>query len=179
MARPLYFEIHILPMFREIDQLHMTSLFDIDLWSYDSVKTHLNQIDGFLTSPPSSNDANAVMPPSNCGGPWPEAWLALWSDWKKDPKSLPLGTAAYEVKGTGNVLTLAAKGSPSKPNAAVWLARLPGREIPPRFALYEEPPRQGIKGSPASFTLSEKFPRGSAKTVEVTDSTGTHQVPYP
>src|SRR5205823_30760 len=52
MPRPLYFEIHIRPMFREIDQLHMMALFDIDLWSYDSVKTNLDSIDGFLTAPP-------------------------------------------------------------------------------------------------------------------------------
>jgi hypothetical protein len=180
MPRPLYFEIHIRPMFREIDQVHMKSMFDIDLWDYGSVQTNINMINGFLTQHPSPNDANAVMPPSDSGGPWPEAWLALWADWKQDPKSLPLGTGTYEVRDSGGgMLRLQANGSPSKPNAAVWLERLPGRDIPPRFVLYEEPPRDGIKGTDIAFILTEDFPPGSAKYVEVTDSTGTHQVPYP
>jgi hypothetical protein len=180
MPRPIYYEIHIRPMFREIDQVHMKAMFDIDLWDYSSVKTNLNLINAFVTRAPSPNDANTVMPPSDSGGPWPDGWVATWKEWKGNPQSLPLGTATYSTQDAGGgMVTLQATGSPSEPNAAVWLERLPGREIPPRFILYQEPPRSGVKGSDLTFLLTEDFPRGGATVVEVTDAAGTHEVPLP
>lgn len=178
MPRPLWFEIHIRPMFREVDQVHMKSLYDIDLWDYASVKASLNAINGYLTRKPSATNANTVMPPSDSGGPWPEAWLALWADWKANPQSLPLGTAtdATLTRIDAGRLELTVRGMPSKPNAAVWMEPLPYREIPPRFVLYEEPPRAGIKGTDLSFELSEQFPAGSATSVQFTDSKGTRTI---
>jgi len=180
MARTVYFESHIRPMFREIDQVHMLSLFGLDLWNVDDVKTNLRTIDRFVNATPRPADANAVMPPSDTGGPWPEGWIAVWNIWKNDPKTLPLGSATYTTRdaGGGNV-TLVANGSPSVANAAVWLERLPGRDIPPRYVLYEEPPRANVKGSDTPFTLEEDFPRGSGTSVEVTDRNGTHKVALP
>lgn len=178
MPRPLWFEIHVRPMFREVDRVHMKALFDIDLWDYASVTANLDLIDGALNAAPSATDANAVMPPSNCGGPWPEEWLALWAEWKKDPKSMPLGTAteATLARIDAGMLELTVRGVPSQKNAAVWMEALPQREIPPRFVLYEEPPRDKIKGNGLSFEVVEQFPAGSATSVQFTDSKGTRTI---
>src|SRR5262245_4312005 len=71
------FELHIRPMFRLLDRQHM--LLGMDLWDYDSVKTHSAQILIKLKGP--GEPQLSVMPPARTGGPWPSEWISLFDRW--------------------------------------------------------------------------------------------------
>jgi hypothetical protein len=175
---PLYFEIHVRPMFREIDREHMLDRFD--LWDAQSVRDHLPQLKRWITAAPTVNDPRAVMPPTDSGGPWPAEWIATFLRWiDEGALSLPLATATYSVMdlGTNDQWAITADGSLSQPGSAVWLEAAPGRKIPPTFYLYEKPPLQGAAGSGDPFSIPEVFVRNGAASIEVIDKDGTHNVP--
>jgi hypothetical protein len=177
--RPLYFELHIRPMFREIDYLHMKQR-GIDLWNAEVVAKKVSQIITFLTL----SDPDQVMPAQDTGGPWPAEWIAVIKRWRDNfsSQSLPRGAGTYSItKNTprAGLCTLRATGSPSKSGAAVWLDRVPGRANPPEYVLYEEPPRAGFAGSFDPFELDDAFDPAGAKTVRVNDRNGAHDVAIP
>src|SRR5258706_8140246 len=123
---PLYFELHIRPMFREIDYLHMKQR-GVDLWDASVVSKSVDRIIRFLTQP----DPDQVMPAQDSGGPWPPEWVALIKRWRDDfgSQSLPLGLGAYSIdKDTPRAgwCTLRATGSPSAAGTAVWVGSVPG-----------------------------------------------------
>ena len=176
---PLYYEIHIRPMFREIDREHMLQMFSIDLWDYDYVKSHLVQLKGYITAAPSPNDPRGVMPPTDSGGPWPAEWIATFLRWiDEGAKSLPLGTATYSVGdlGSDDQWALSADGSPSQKDAAVWLERSPVRGTTPIFTLYEKPPLAGAAGTGDPFSIAEVFVKGAATVVTVIDRNGKQDI---
>lgn len=173
---PLYYELHIRPMFREIDHLHMKRL-KVDLWDAAYVKEHVDAIISFLTL----DDPDQVMPAQDAGGPWPPEWIEVIKRWrdKFGAQSLPRGTGRYTVvkdKPKPGWYTLKATGSPSETGASVWLDRVPGRANPPDLVLYEEPPREGFAGSLDPFEVEDSFERGNATVVRVTDKTGTVEI---
>ena len=177
---PLYYEIHIRPMFREIDREHMLQMFGLDLWDYNWVKGHLPQLKGWITGSPSPNDPRAVMPPTDSGGPWPAEWIATLLRWiDEGALQLPLGSATYTVGdlGSNDQWAISADGSPSQKDAAVWLERSPVRGTTPTFTLYEKPPLAGAAGTSDPFSLSEVFVKGAATTVTVIDKNGTQNIP--
>jgi hypothetical protein len=74
--RPI-FELHIRPMFRLLDDVHMLRLplaKRVDLSSYDDVKAKHVAIRDFLKSP-------SPMPTKKTGGPWPQEWIDLFDRW--------------------------------------------------------------------------------------------------
>jgi hypothetical protein len=77
VRRPI-FELHIRPMFRVIDRMHMIRLpvgRRVDLSDYDQVKNGHQKIADFLTG-------GNPMPPIDSGGPWPQEWIDLFARWK-------------------------------------------------------------------------------------------------
>ena len=62
------FESDIQPLFREYDRENMT--YSFDLWSYDDVKEHADEILDRLEE--------GDMP---CDAPWPEEQIGLFRSW--------------------------------------------------------------------------------------------------
>jgi hypothetical protein len=180
MARKLYYELHIRPMFREIDREHMLRW--VDLWSYDALAA-INPKTGkpwrdFVLVRLTIPDTTLLMPPPTAGGPWPEEWIRVYTDWiNNGAERLPMATATYSVlkKPTGYVLR--AKGQKKAKDYAVWLERTPGRGNPPQFVLFEEP--GALATGSLLIDLQEPFDAGEAKTVRVTDANGPQEVPIP
>ncbi len=59
------------PLFTEVDRNHMSFMFD--LWSYDEVKSHANDIYDAVS--------NQTMPPPGAGGPWPQSRIDKFKEW--------------------------------------------------------------------------------------------------
>ena len=179
MTIPLYFELHVRPMFREIDYMHMKK-HGLDLWDAAVVASNVNAIITFLTL----DDPDQVMPAQDSGGPWPPEWIAVITRWRDDFKAqaLPRGAATYSIsKDTPQPgwCTLTATGSPTASGSSVLLDRAPGRQSPPEFVLYEEPPRDGFSGSFDPFECDDAFQPAGATIVRVTDRNGSHDVSIP
>lgn len=72
---PVY-ELHILPMFLQLDRLHMLRVNSkLDFWSYDSVKANAPDIIKRACGDTPS------MPTADVGGAWPSEWRALFVRW--------------------------------------------------------------------------------------------------
>ena len=187
MARTLYYEIHIRPLFREIDRQHMLGINpDLDLWSYESLASKDDNT-GELWRVRVYEEANAVsdpfrvMPPPDNSGPWPAEWLDVYKRWlDSGAKQLPRATAStMKVTKQGSFHSLDVTGTKKGKDYMVWLDRVPGREVPPIFIVYEQPPEAGIPPTQATFSVGEFFEAKGAKTVRLIDASGTHDVPIP
>jgi hypothetical protein len=72
---PIY-ELHVLPMFRQLDRQHMLRVNpNLDLWSYESVKANATEI---LRR---AGGDQPSMPTGDVGGFWPTEWRALFARW--------------------------------------------------------------------------------------------------
>jgi hypothetical protein len=187
MARTLYFELHIRPLFREIDRLHMLGVNpDLDLWSYDSLAS-VDDDTGQLWRDRVREFAEALdeplqlMPPPSNSGPWPEEWLSLYRRWlDTEAKQLPRATATtMNVVKQGPVYLLKVTGTKKGSDYAVWLDREPGREEPPIFIVYEQPPEDHVPATGTTFSVTEFFEAKGAKTVRLIDANGTHDLAIP
>jgi hypothetical protein len=73
--RPVSFELHIRPLFRDDPDIdHMTGFFDLRM--HADVKANAQPILTRLKHP-----GKRMMPPPADGGPWPEEWIALFERW--------------------------------------------------------------------------------------------------
>ncbi len=95
------FEMHILPMFRQLDRQHMMRVNStLDLWDYDSVKRAApNIVNRACGDTPS-------MPTQGVGGAWPSEWRALFSRWVAGGfRRLALGLGRdYKLTKSGDTL---------------------------------------------------------------------------
>lgn len=74
------FELHIAPLFRLLDKLHMARLSQekrINLADYQEIRDKHAKILTMLES------TGNFMPTSDTGGPWPKEWIALFARWGK------------------------------------------------------------------------------------------------
>jgi hypothetical protein len=161
-------DLHVLPMFRLIDQEHMASFFD--LWDYDDVVAN---IDAIITR------TEADMPPAAFGGPWPPEWVDILRRWKDQgfPR-LELGTAqSYDARRTGASVRLQATGSYPTQGYVGWLDPQPGPAGERHYRLLWAPPVPPQPGAAQPFQVRERFAADAALTqVHVTDATGTQVV---
>ncbi len=187
MARTLYYELHIRPLFRQIDRQHMLGIQpELDLWSYDSLASADDNTGELwrvrVLQEAGATDPFRMMPPPDNSGPWPDEWLTLYKRWlDSGAKQLPRATAATMKvkKQQGSFYSLDVTGTKKGNDYMVWLDIVPGREEPPVFIVYEQPPEAGVPPTQATFSVSEFFEAKGAKTVRLIDASGPHDVPIP
>jgi hypothetical protein len=178
------FELHIRPMFRELDRMHMISIRnDLDLWDYDSVRK--------LSTPPPAPRGRipsrlaSDMPVTNTGGPWPQEWIDLFNRWvdagyprlslataktitaTKSPGATP-GTVDLMIEVTGDL--------PTGQLYRVWVDYEFNRKTPFEFVVYQE---AGGGSSSGSFDYASDPPFPALDTLQkitVRDAHGLHDV---
>jgi len=171
------FELHVLPMFRQLDRQHMLRVNpQLDLLDYDSVKANADTILQFV------GGNSPTMPPSGVGGPWPSEWKALFARWiAGGHRRLSLGTGqGYKLaKAIGNTHQLSCTATiPDAPDSSAWFDIVnPG----PVGATYRLLVFAGEASPPPSdttdVTVKERIdPAVAASGVTVIDGAGTHQV---
>jgi hypothetical protein len=74
-ATPVSFAADIRRLFRDVDIQHMSWF--CDLSKYEDVRDNADDILGRLMQ-----TGRRQMPPSNAGGPWPQAQIELFRKWK-------------------------------------------------------------------------------------------------
>ncbi|MFG3055870.1 hypothetical protein ACGFZP_33655 [Kitasatospora sp. NPDC048239] len=161
------FELHIRPMFRATDREHMA--FAVDLWDFDSVVENaddiLARVDG------------AGMPPDADGGPWPEEWIALFRRWHESGhKRLQTGTATFTLTRTDSAVTVTATGTFPAAGFTGWLQLESETDSAKTYVLYLEPPDAPVAGTPAAFTLKERYHPTDTRLVFAHDSSGVQQL---
>jgi len=168
------FELHIVPMFRLLDQQHMLrTRSKLDLWDYDSVKGLATQIQIRTT--------NGTMPTAETGGPWPSEWSALFARWVNGGcRRLLLGAGTnYKLVTSSGKTTLSCDVDvPNQPagDSQAWfetisvgppsvyrLCVFPGEAVPP--------PTDTM-----SLSITETVDPSSAAGVTVIDLSGSRKV---
>ena len=158
-----YWEIHIRPMFRQIDHDHMTSYFD--LFDYDAVVQNQSDIVDALTT--------SSMPPKSTGGPWPDEWIALFQRWvaANYPRLGSTTGVAYTLVKKSNMVVLTAQGTIGT-NDTAWFERLPDNTRP----VYQLVVRPGTPGASKAFKVEEKSVPAGTTSVSARDGDGEHIV---
>jgi hypothetical protein len=171
------FELHVLPMFRQIDHQHMLRVnSQLDLLDYDSVKANADTIVQFIGGDSPS------MPPPAAGGLWPSEWQALFARWiAGGHRRLSLGTGqGYKLaKAIGNTHQLSCTTAiPDAPDSSAWFDIVNPGPVGAVYRLYvfageANPPPSNT----ADVTVKERIdPAVAANGVTVIDAAGTHQV---
>jgi hypothetical protein len=179
MPRRTFYELHIRPMFRELDRQHMLQEgSQPDLWDAAIVKNKAKLILRFLES----KKDETTMPPLVYGGPWPEEWVLLFNRWVSEGcPTLDLGGAtSYTAQRAGALVVITAAVQKPGPNFAVWPDRYygpPKSGVTPDLVLYEEPldhpPPPGIVDEGVGAFL---FPAAMV-SVSLLDKTGIQTIP--
>lgn len=175
--RPI-FELHIRPMFRLLDQVHMLRLplgRRMDLMDFQQVRDgHLEVID-FLK-------AGSPMPPTSVGGPWPREWIDLFIRWTQTGfgrLASASGSNFQLVSTAPDRYALSCDVALPDSSAVAWFDIVQAR---PEAQVYEVVVEQinGAASSSTTITIEERI-RGplSVSEVIVLDATGEHRVPLP
>jgi hypothetical protein len=173
------FEMHIRPLFRQLDRLHMLRVRnDLDLWSYDSVKAYAAKILAYAGGEVPS------MPTSDVGGPWPAEWRQLFKRWMdsgcrrlaagigQNYKLAQASGGYYEVSCTVSIPDTPEGDSTAwfdildpGPTAATYqLLVFPGETAPPPVATIDIQVQERVD------------PAAAATGIQVIDAAGTHRV---
>lgn len=175
------FELHILPMFRQIDRQHMKRVNqNLDLWDYDSVKASAPQI------VIKACGATPSMPTQDTGSSWPSEWRAVFTRWIAGGfRRLSLGQGQnYKLVKIGNDFQLSCDVAiPDAPDgdSTAWFDIIdPG----PATATYRLYVFAGEAVPPATDTISINIqdhvdPAAAVNGVTVIDATGSHRVTVP
>jgi len=171
--RSTRFELHIIPMIRQLDRLHMQQFRNIDLWDYGTIATPAMsaKVLHALQAQPAD-----VMPPQSHGGPWPDEWIQLFQRWINEGfQRVGMGTATqFSAQRNGSVVALTADGPSLAPTLTVWLDRYSG-PTNADFVLYQD--QVGQSGLGQSFPVTDFFPVPTTVTqINVLDSAGIHPV---
>lgn len=171
------FELHILPMFRQLDRQHMLRVdAQLDLLDYDSIKKKADAILQFAGGDTPS------MPPPAAGGPWPSEWRALFARWiAGGHRRLSLGTGqAYKLaKSVGNThLLTCTVAVPNAPDCHAWFDVV---DPNPAGAIYRLYVFTGETVPPPADTnnvnIRERVDADAAANgVTVIDAAGSHQL---
>jgi hypothetical protein len=163
-VRTPVFELHIRPMFREIDREHME--FEVDLWDYDAVVADASEI---LTR------LETDMPPEDVGGPWPDEWVEVFRRWMMTGfRRLELGIGQYAVKRTATSVTLTATGTFPAAGYRGWLDIESQTDTAKTYVLYFEAPDAPVEAAATNFELRDRYKLDS-RSVFVHDSAGIHR----
>ncbi|ESW63063.1 MULTISPECIES: hypothetical protein [Mesorhizobium] len=175
MARTPVFELHIRPMFRVIDWAHMLPKRigpdPIDLWNYDFVCAHAEEILVELT--------NATpMPTRMTGGPWPDEWIAVFERWTAEGcKKLTLAAGSnYKLRQVGPNLALSCNATLDDVSSRAWFDFTDPTIETRRYRLVTEPLPAGQAGTPFPTTIKEQILSTTVASVVVEDAAGSHVV---
>jgi hypothetical protein len=175
--RPM-FELHIRPMFRLIDQVHMARLpaaKRIDLTDYQQVKDSHVEVSEFLQS-------GSPMPPKAEGGPWPREWIDLFIRWTQTGfghLAAAAGSNYQLVLMSQDRYLLSCDVQLPDPSATAWIDIL---QAAPDAQLYQVVMEQIENAAPSAVTLSiDERIRGPLSVAEVVvlDGTGEHRLAVP
>lgn len=175
--RPL-FELHILPMFRTLDSVHMLRLPPakrVNLTSYDDVKNQHQDILDFLTSA-------SPMPPKSHGGPWPQEWIDLFIRWKAKGfgrLTRPAGSNFKLVLTAPDHFTLSCDVPVADGSASTWFNIVQATADAQVYEIVVEQP-EGNPPAPSTIAIEERI-RGPLTTNEivVVDNAGRHALAIP
>ena len=172
---PVFFELHIAPLMRELDRRHMLAFSGIDLLDYATVVRLSGSILDHLM------DGSDPMPTRSTGGPWPPEWIELFDRWIKQKFArLERAAGTYKAKREGSSVLVTATGDVPGPGYAVWLGAVVPPGGPNELALYQRPPdaAAGIAGT-APFSAKERFPdpAGRITSFTIEDRNGLKTVP--
>lgn len=175
--RPL-FELHIRPMFRTLDVVHMLRLPPqkrVDLGSYDDVKTHHQEIGDFLK-------AGSPMPPRSSGGPWPAEWINLFARWRDTGFGRllkPMGSNFRLTLTAPDRFTLNCEVALPDGVSTAWFETVVADAASQVYEVVAEQP-EGTPPSPTTVTIEERI-RGPLTIAEVVvrDGAGEHSVALP
>lgn len=175
--RPL-FELHIRPMFRTIDAVHMLRLPPqkrVDLTSYDDVKAHHQDIGDFLK-------AGSPMPPKSVGGPWPAEWISLFVRWRDTGFGRlvkPAGSNFRLALTAPDRFTLNCEVALPDATSTAWFDIVAADAASQIYEAVAEQP-EGGPPAPATVTIEERI-RGPLTVAEVIvrDSAGEHRLAIP
>jgi hypothetical protein len=171
--RSTRFELHIVPIVRQLDRSHMQQFKSIDLWDYATVSkpAMASKILRALQAQPSD-----VMPPQSHGGPWPDEWIQLFQRWINEgfPR-LSLGTSSqFSAQRNGPVVSVTADGPSAGANVTVWLDRYSGPQSAD-LVLYSDSVSQA--GFAQSYPVTDYFSFSATMTqIQVLDAVGVHAV---
>jgi hypothetical protein len=175
--RPI-FELHIAPMFRTLDRIHMGRLTPpkkVDLASYDDVKRrHADIVD--LVKNTSS------MPPAAAGGPWPSEWIQLLERWKETGFGRLVIPAAANLQvaiTAANRFALSCDVTLPHAGANAWFDIRQAQSDAQVYEVVFEP-LEGAAPAPTTITVEERI-RGPLTTTEIVvfDAAGEHRLPVP
>jgi hypothetical protein len=175
--RPL-FELHIRPMFRLLDQVHMLRLSPanrVDLFDYQQVRGRYSEILEWL-------DSASPMPPMTHGGPWPREWIDLFTRWKETGFGKLGGGASSNLQLVliaSQRYLLSCDVALSDATAMAWFDVVQAR---PEQQLYRIVVEQVDVANPTPTTASiEESIRGplTVNEVVVIDAVGEHRLPIP
>lgn len=169
--RPIW-ELHILPMMRNIDRDHMLyhvrSTQRVDLFDYEEVKAKATAIAQRV------RDGN--MPPSGDGGPWPHAWVELFDAWiEAQCPRLQLLRGIYAARRAAPFIVLTAEVEIPAGISNAWLERYAPGERPREYTVVGEPFPEAPPGPP--ITTRARFPDTPDAQIMVVDADGRHEVP--
>jgi hypothetical protein len=160
------FELHILPMIRATDREHMR--FAFDMWDYGQLVQHAEAF---------ADRAAVDMPPVDSGGPWPEEWVRLFRQWMATGfKRLTLGTAQYTWSQSATTTTIRATGTYPAAGYKGWLQLETETESSKTYILYFEAPDVPAGGTPADFSLRERYGPTDHRSVFIRDSAGVQRI---
>jgi hypothetical protein len=177
VRRPI-FELHIRPMFRVLDRMHMNRLSPpkhIELTDYDDVKARSSDILTLLGSV-------SPMPPSGVGGPWPQEWIDLFARWTQTGFGRlvkPTGSNFQLVRNAPDRYTLSCDVPLPDNSSVAWFDI---RQAQADSQIYEVVMEQAGGAAPApSMTTIEERIRGplTVANVIVVDAAGEHTLAIP
>jgi hypothetical protein len=172
------FELHIRPMFRMVDRVHMLRLgagSRIDLHDYQQIRDKHVEILDLLTS-------GNPMPPPPTGGPWPQEWIDLFTRWTQtgfNRLSPGTGSNFQLVRTTAERYALSCSVTIPNQNARAWFDVVMASADAQRYELVIEDVPGGVP-SPVTIEVEERI-RGPLSTSEVivVDSAGDHALAVP
>lgn len=184
--RPVIYELHIRPLFRELDRMHMLLVTNgkLDLWDYDSVRK-------YSTPPPAprgkiGDNITSGMPTEDTGGPWPSEWVEVFNRWVDTqygrlelPTTQSITASKFPTSDPGivNLIIRVTGALPSGPTYRVWVDFENNRKAPFEFVVYQE---AGGGSFVDNFDYSTDFPFSAPSTIQtivVRDANGSHDVP--
>lgn len=172
------FELHIRPMFRTLDRVHMMRLPPnkrIDLMDYQQVRDSHVKIKQLLSDP-------SPMPNHATGGPWPQEWIDLFERWTETEfgrLSAATGTNFQLTLIAADRYELSCTVTLPDSSARAWFDILAASPNDQRYQVCVEA-NPVPNPSPKAVTIEERI-RGplSGSEVVVLDSAGEHKLPVP